>query len=119
MFESVIEGYLREFSERLTKIEEAQKKNSRTKDEERRNEEEKVKAAIERSKEFKAFTESFKEKMELMQGNSKRPKRLMITLPPWEASPKKSLRNYHPSLLYMRLIGSMEWANLSNTRGNI
>jgi hypothetical protein len=30
----VIEGYLREFSERLTKIEEAQKKNSRVEDEE-------------------------------------------------------------------------------------
>ena len=67
MSESIIEGYLREFSERLTKIEEAQKKNSRTDDEERRNEEEKAKAAIECSKEFEAFTESFKEKMELMQ----------------------------------------------------
>jgi hypothetical protein len=29
MTKSVIEGYLREFSERFTKIEEAQKKNSR------------------------------------------------------------------------------------------
>ncbi len=67
MSESIIEGYLREFSKRLAKIEEAQKKNSRTKDEERRNEEEKAKATIERSKEFKVFTESFKEKMELMQ----------------------------------------------------
>uniref|UniRef100_A0A2N9HWY3 Retrotransposon gag domain-containing protein n=1 Tax=Fagus sylvatica TaxID=28930 RepID=A0A2N9HWY3_FAGSY len=56
MFESVIKGYLREFSKRLTKIEEAQKKNSRIEDEERRNEEEKSKAAIERSKEFKVFT---------------------------------------------------------------
>ena len=46
MFESVIEGYLREYSERLAKIEEAQKKSSRAEDEERRNEEEKVKAAI-------------------------------------------------------------------------
>jgi hypothetical protein len=75
MSESVIEGYLREFSERLTKIEEAQKKNSRTEDEERRNEEEKAKAAIERNKEFEAFTESFKEKMELMQkGTPKDPR---------------------------------------------
>jgi hypothetical protein len=67
MSESVIKGYLREFSKRLTKIEEAQKKNSRIEDEERRNEEEKSKAAIERSKEFKVFTKSFKEKMEFKQ----------------------------------------------------
>uniref|UniRef100_A0A2N9EGD3 RNase H type-1 domain-containing protein n=1 Tax=Fagus sylvatica TaxID=28930 RepID=A0A2N9EGD3_FAGSY len=64
MSESVIEGYLREFFERLTKIEEAQKRNSRMEDEERRNEEEKAKAVIERNKEF---IESFKEKMKLMQ----------------------------------------------------
>ena len=44
MSESVIEGY-----------------------EERRNEEEKAKVAMERNKEFEAFTESFKEKMEFMQ----------------------------------------------------
>ena len=46
MSESVIEGYLREFSERLAKIEEAQKRNSRVEDEERKDEEEKAKAAI-------------------------------------------------------------------------
>ena len=67
MSESVIEGYLREFSERLAKIEEAQKKNSQIKDEEWRNEEEMAKATIERSKKFEAFTESFKKKMEHMQ----------------------------------------------------
>jgi hypothetical protein len=66
MSESVIERYLKEFNERLAKIEEAQKKNSRTEDEERRNKEKKAKA-IEGSKEFEAFTKSFKEKMELMQ----------------------------------------------------
>jgi hypothetical protein len=66
MSESIIEGYLREFSERLAKIEEAQK-NSRIENEERRNEEGKAKVAIERNKEFEAFTESFKEKMEFMQ----------------------------------------------------
>jgi hypothetical protein len=67
MFESVIEGYLKEFAERPAKIEEAQNKNSRTEDEERRNEEEKAKAAFERNKEFEAFIESFKEKMDIMQ----------------------------------------------------
>ena len=67
MSKLTIEGYLREFSERLAKIEEAQKRNSWTEDEERRNEEEKAKAAIERNKKFETFTESFKEKMELMQ----------------------------------------------------
>jgi hypothetical protein len=66
MSESTIEGYLRVFFERLAKIDEEQKRNSRTEDEERRNEEEKAKAIIERNKEFEAFTESFKEKMELM-----------------------------------------------------
>ena len=66
MSESVIKGYLREFSERLAKIEEAQK-NSGIENEERRNEEGKAKVAIERNKEFEAFTESFKEKMEFMQ----------------------------------------------------
>ncbi len=66
MSESIIEGYLREFSERLAKIEEAQK-NSWIENEERRNEEGKAKVAIERNKEFEAFTESFKEKMEFMQ----------------------------------------------------
>ena len=66
MFESVIERYLKEFAKRLAKIEEAQK-NFWTEDEDRRNEEEKVKAAIECSKEFEAFSESFIEKMELMQ----------------------------------------------------
>ena len=48
MFESVIEGYLREFFERYAKIEEAQKKNFQVEDEEQRNEEEKVKVATER-----------------------------------------------------------------------
>ena len=67
MSETVIEGYLKEFAERLTKIEEAQKKNSRTEDEERRNEEDKAKAAFERNKELETFTENFKEEMELMQ----------------------------------------------------
>ena len=67
MSETVIEGYLKEFAERLAKIEEAQKKNSRTEDEERRNEEDKAKAAFERNKELETFTENFKEKMELMQ----------------------------------------------------
>jgi hypothetical protein len=61
MFESVIERYLKEFTERLTKIEEAQKKNFLTEDEERRNEEEKAKAAFKRNKEFESFTKSFKE----------------------------------------------------------
>jgi 2,3-bisphosphoglycerate-independent phosphoglycerate mutase len=64
MFEpmSLIEGYLKEFIERLTKIEEAQKKNPRVKDEERRKEEEKARVALERNKEFESFTENFKEK---------------------------------------------------------
>jgi hypothetical protein len=61
MFESVIERYLKEFAERLTKIEDAQKKNFLTEDEERRNEEEKAKAAFKRNKEFESFTKSFKE----------------------------------------------------------
>jgi hypothetical protein len=67
MSESVIKGYLKEFAERLAKIEEAQKKNSQIEDEERRNEEEKAKAAFKLNKEFKSFTENFKEKIELMQ----------------------------------------------------
>ncbi len=64
MFEpmSLIEGYLKEFIERLTKIEEAQKKNPRVKDEERRKEEEKARVALERNKEFESFTENFEEK---------------------------------------------------------
>ena len=48
---SLVEEYYKEFSERLTKIEEAQKKNHRVEDEEQRNEEEKAKAAFERNKE--------------------------------------------------------------------
>ena len=67
MSESVIKVYLKEFAERLTKIQEAQKKNPRTEDEERRNEEEKAKAAFECNKEFESFTENFREKMKLMQ----------------------------------------------------
>uniref|UniRef100_A0A2N9F6B7 Uncharacterized protein n=1 Tax=Fagus sylvatica TaxID=28930 RepID=A0A2N9F6B7_FAGSY len=64
MFEpmSLIEGYLKEFIERLTKIEEAQKKNPRVKDEERRKEEEKARVALERNKEFESFTENFEGK---------------------------------------------------------
>jgi hypothetical protein len=64
MFEpmSLIEGYLKEFIERLTKIEEAQKKNPRVKDEERRKEEEKARVALEPNKEFESFTENFEEK---------------------------------------------------------
>jgi hypothetical protein len=67
MSELVIKGYLKEFAERITKIEETQKKNSRTQDDEQRKEEEKAKAAFEHNKEFETFTASFKAKMELMQ----------------------------------------------------
>jgi hypothetical protein len=47
---SLIKKYLKEFANRLTKIEEAQKKGSRREDEERRNEEERAKVALKRTK---------------------------------------------------------------------
>ena len=58
---------LKEFTDRLTKIEEAQKRGLWREDEEGRNEKERAKATLECDNELESFTENFKEKMELMQ----------------------------------------------------
>ena len=60
---SLVEGYLKEFVKRLTKIKEAQNKGPRGEDEEWWNEEERAKAVLERNKEFESFTENFRETM--------------------------------------------------------
>jgi hypothetical protein len=116
MSESVIEGYLREFSERLAKIEEAQKRNSRVEDEERKDEEENERTRKRRKRKYskarnlKLLSKVSKKRWSSCRRHSKRLQGSMITLPPWEASQNKNLRSCHPSLLYPKSIGLPEWA---------
>ena len=116
---SLVKKYLKEFANRLTKIEEAQKKGSQREDEEWRNEEERVKVSLKRTKSLSLSLRISKKKWSWCRRYCKKHKGSMTTLFLWEVLSMNLLCNFHPNLPYQKIIGSQALVIPSNIWDNI